>query len=97
MDSLYLNSTGLTGTQVRAIVLEDTAGSTLGGTYRLYAGGEYRSGLPLSSDQVYVDSIGTGDSNGTGRSAPLVWNAEAIDVQAAINALLPEYSAEGSL
>lgn len=93
VESLYLNSTGLVGTQLSALVFEDTAGSALGGTYRLYAGGSYASRFPLDDDLANVET--EAKSNGTGRSEPLEWNAKAEDVQVEINGLLPEYSSEG--
>lgn len=95
MESLHLNSTGLVGTQLSTLVLEDTAGNALDGTYRLYTGGGYASGFPLDANLIHIEK--KGGNNGSGRSDPLEWNAKAEDVQSAINGLLPEYSSEGGI
>lgn len=92
--SLYLNASGLSGTGVLAMVSEDVAGSTLDGSFRLYSNGGYASGFPLDADAAYL-SIEDAENNGTGRSEPLAWNAEAEDVRVAIEGLLPEYASQG--
>lgn len=91
VSSLYLNASGLTGTGLVAAVSEDIAGSSLGGSFYLYSNGGSRAGFPLDAEGAY---LGTEDktSNGTGRSEPLAWNAEADDVRMAIEGLLPSYS-----
>lgn len=94
VESLYLNDTGLSGTRLSASVAEDTVGSALGGTYRLYLGSGHAPKFPLDANGAYLGATGTND-NETVRSEPLVWNASVQDVQVAINALLPTYAAEG--
>lgn len=93
VDSLYLNVTGLRGTDLLASVSEDVSGSTLGGSFRLYSnrGGYGSSGFPIDEDGTHLGAA----ENGTGRSEPLAWNAEAGDVRAAVENLLPEYSSQG--
>lgn len=92
--SLYLNASGVTGTGVLATVSEDITGSSLGGSFYLYSNGGSRAGFPVDAEGVY---LGTEDrtNNGTGRSEPLAWNAEADDVRAAIEGLLPSYASQG--
>lgn len=78
-----------------ASVSEDVPGSTLGGTFRLYSnrGGYSSSGFPIDAGGTHLG--GGGADNGTGRSEPLAWNAEADDIRVALEDLLPEYSQQG--
>lgn len=93
---MYLNVSGLGGTGVLASVFEDVAGSILGGTFRLYCDGGYDSGSPLDADGAYLWAVDVGH-NCSGRSEPLVWNAEEDDVRAAIEGVLPDYTSQGGV
>lgn len=96
VSSLYLNASGLSGTRVLAAVSEDVTGSILGGSFRLYSNGGFDAGFPLATDGTYLDIQDT-ENNGTGRSDFLPWDAEADDVRAAIEGLLPNYASQGTL
>lgn len=86
VDALFLNASGLSGTGLLASVSEDVVGSALGGSFRLYYNGH--SGALVGDE---------GETNSTGRSEPLAWNAEADEVRWAIETLLPDYASQGDV
>lgn len=92
--SLYLDASGLNGTGLIAAVSEDIAGSTLGGSFYLYSNGGSSAGFPVDAEGAFLKTEDK-TNNGTGRSEPLAWNAEADDVRVAIEGLLPNYAFEG--
>lgn len=94
--SLYLNTSGLSGTSVLASVAEDVAGSTLGGSFRLFSGDGYNTRLSPDADEYLRTVNDTGQAT-TMRSEPLAWNAEEDDVRMAIEGLLPDFSHEGTV
>lgn len=93
--SLYVDSSGLSGTGVAAIVSEEQPGSSLGGSFYLYSNGGSSAGFPIDAEGAYVGAE-AGENNSTGRSEPLAWDAAAADVQAAIEDLLPSYVSSGA-
>ncbi len=93
--SLYVDSSGLSGTGVLATVSEDWSGSSLGGSFYLYSNGGSSAGFPIDAEGVYVGTE-AGENNSTGRSEPLVWDATEADIQAAIEDLLPSYVSSGA-
>lgn len=96
VSSLYINSSGLDGTGLLASVAEDIQGSALGGSFRLYATGGFSSGFPLDVDGTFL-WMGSSANNGSRRSEPLAWNADADDVRIAIEDLLPDSASQGDV
>lgn len=92
--SLAVNASSLSGTGLLAAVSVDTTGSSLGGSFYLYSNGGSSAGYPVDADGAYLGVVDR-ESNGTGRSQRLAWNAEADDVKVAVEELLPLYAAAG--
>lgn len=94
VSSLHINSSGLDGTGLLASVAEDIQGSALGGYFSLYATRGFSSGFPLDVDGTFL-WMESSANNGSRRSEPLAWNAEADDIRMAIEDLLPDSAAQG--
>ncbi|CAM9426180.1 unnamed protein product, partial [Ectocarpus fasciculatus] len=94
--SLAVNASGLSGSGLLAAVSEDTAGSSLGGSFYLYSNGGSSAGYPVDAEGAYLGVVDR-ENNGTGRSQRLGWNADADDVRVAVEELLPLYAAAGDI
>lgn len=92
--SLFLDSSGLSGTMLLASVSEDVAGEILGGTFQLYSNDGSGSGFPAGNEGRYLGLQNKGQ-NSTGRSTPLAWNSNVNDVRKALEFLLPSYASQG--
>lgn len=93
VEPLSINSTNLHGTGLQAYISEDTAGSFLGGTFRLYTNDGDGSRYLLGANETKF-AEGRDDEE-TGRSRALAWNAPATDIEDAINDLFPAFAAQG--
>lgn len=92
--SLFLDSSGLSGTMLLASVSEDVAGEILGGTFQLYSNDGYDFGLPAGNERLHLGLQNKGH-NSMERSTPLNWNSSVNDVRKALEFLLPSHPYQG--